>query len=423
MFIVNVIVWGSIFVWGVILNSQLLEPVRVWFRKQWVNNPFLFSVIIVFILALIAFIVLFFWRLYPLTESLYGLIPEDYGLIPEDKADNIKINSYGFRNISFLIAGSATFVFAVLGMFLSVIRNILTRHQNNISQQAQITESMGQAITQIGAFNGDKPNIVVRLGGLYSLQFITQDSPRHEKSIARIFYAYVHENIKRDKDSKLKVTNIGNKDILQLPEDIKVAISIMGQFSKEILRDSQLNFSHTDFTEYYLAGIDFRCINLQNLNLSGKDLSGANLSGANLSGADLSDANLSGVKLINTNLENANLFNANLINANLSGADLSGVNLFCADLTNADLSKAKNLTEEQLYKTIGSVDADTETLLPYDLAPQEDWTNSEEDDEDDKTIANKTQKPATKLIKLRNLLHKLVNLLEKLIKLLDKPPS
>ncbi len=367
MVIVNVIVWGFIVGVGGWLNwddlkqawgrfKERVKPVRDWLSKQLVNNPFLFAIIIVFILALIEFIALFLGRLYPLTESLYQLVFKH-------EVGNIKIGSRAFQNVSFLIAGSATFSFAVLGMFLSVIRNILTRHQNNISQQAQITESMGRAIEQIGAFNDKKPNIVVRLGGLYSLQFITQDSPRHEKSIARIFYAYVYENIKRDKDDKPKVTDSHGKEVYQLPEDIKVAISIMGQFSKEILRDSQLNLLDTDFTEYYLAGMDFSYINLQNLNLSDADLSDADLSGADLSKTDLSKTDLSGADLV--------------------GANLSDTILFNTDLTDANLSKAKNLTQEQIYQTFGSVAADGGTQLPYDLIPPKHWKNLDEEEPDE----------------------------------------
>ena len=357
----------------------------------------------VFGICFIALVRLFQHYLLPIIGKIYTLI--------DNQIYYVNIFDDGFRNASLSIGGSITLSIAVLGIILTLIRNTLTRQQNNTDEQRVITEQISRAIDQISSYkhdaNGGKhePNIEARLGGLYSLQRIMNDSLKDELAIAKIFYAYLRENVKRNKDAKLKVTNKDKdkKEIYQLPEDIKVAISIMGQFSKEILRDSQLNLSLVDFTEYYLVGMDFSYINLQNLNLAGADLTNANLAGADLT--------------------NANLAGADLVNADLSGADLSGANLFCADLTGADLSKAKNLTQAQIYDTIGSVDADTKTQLPYDIAPLKDWKNSEEDDEDDKTIADKTQKPATKLIKLRNLLHKLVNLLEKLIKLLDKPPS
>ncbi len=395
MVLVNVIVWGFIVVWGVILNLQLLKPVRVWFRKQLINNPFLFGVVIVFGGTLIAFGLLFYNNLYPLIKSLYGLIPED-------EFGDIKVDNDGFRNISLLIAGSATFSFAVLGMFLSVIRSILTRHQNSISQQGQITESMGRAIEQIGAFNDGKPNIEVRIGGLYSLQFIMQDSPRHAEVIANIFSTYVREHTKKDKDKESKKVVIRksfqevlDQDKAHHPrEDIRAVFEIISQFNKNYKKQGkgfypniEINFSGSDFSRYLfaktnlsgaiLAEVDFSDAKLYDVNFSN-----ATLLMADFSNAVLADTNLHKAMLTAARLPNANLFNADLSSAQLGGADLSGASFLGTDLKNTDLSGvvlyganlsgAKNLTQEQVNDIVYG---DKDTKLPKGLKGKDYWKN------------------------------------------------
>ncbi len=377
---------------------QPLKPVRVWFRKQLINNPFLFGVVIVFGGILIAFGLLFYNNLYPLIKSLYGLIPED-------EFGDIKVDDDGFRNISLLIAGSATFSFAVLGMFLSVIRSILTRQQNNISQQGQITESMGRAIDQIGEFNGKKPNVEVRLGGLYSLQFIMQDSPRHEESIAKIFSTYVRENTKKDENEKRKqsvtkksIQEIYDQKIIRYArEDVQAALDIISRFNKawkekgkEFSSNMKIDFSRSDFRGYslaymnfsgaILADVDFSSTHLVDVNLSNTSLIAADFSNAILANANLSDSRfyitqLPNAILFNANLSSAqlvgtNLFNASFLQANLKDTDLTGANL-----RSADLSGAKNLTQEQISNVYG----DRHTKIPKGLTRPESWGEYEED--------------------------------------------
>jgi uncharacterized protein YjbI with pentapeptide repeats len=89
-------------------------------------------------------------------------------------------------------------------------------------------------------------------------------------------------------------------------------------------------------------------INLAKARLRGARLGRATLSAANLEGADLSDADLT-----NARLDRANLSYANLRNANLDKADLAGARLMRADLGGTNLAQARNLTEGQLFGSIG----------------------------------------------------------------------
>ncbi|MGU9963282.1 MAG: pentapeptide repeat-containing protein [Candidatus Halichondribacter symbioticus] len=352
MVLVNIIVWGSIFVWGSILNRKDLglEYAWVWFkgrvktacdsserckdiRAYVIKNPAISLSYLLFVIFTIVFGFFFPWFFSSFIKTLYIAV--------EQQIKNIDVNSYGFRSISLSIAGSITLLITILGVVLTLIRNLLTRQQNRTDEERLVTEQISRAVEQMGAYKqgvGEKsyePNIEVRLGGLYSLQRIMKDSPKDEETIAKIFYAYVRENTKKD-ETKEKNT--------QPRVDVQTALDVIGQFNrmwkeqnKEIPQEIRLNFSNANFAGYFFTDINF-------------------------SGADL--------------------FYADLENANLEGVDLSGAILFGANLTNADLSKVKNLTQEQIYDTFGSVDADTETKLPDDIAPSKDWKNSEEEGEE-----------------------------------------
>ncbi len=372
------------------------------------------------------------------TGEQVGGTGEQVGGTGEQVGEKENINSY--FSISIRYFGIVAAVGAIIGYIIAIARNITANNQNKISEQTQITESIGQAITQIGEVNVDKPNIEVRLGGLYSLQRIMQDSSRDEESLAKIFYAYVRENTKIDKTEQAENTTPPPR------EDVQAALDIINQFSKiwrqegrKILSDSRLNFSRTNFSGYSFTDMDFShailegatlsnasLINikffkakLMNADLSNAKLMKANLSNADLTRADLTSAdltnanlfkarlwranlpnarlikvNLSGVDLINANLSGVNLATANLSGAdfswadlsgaNLSGANLSGTDLYDANLEGAnfsgvDLTKIRWLTQKNINKAKG----DKKTKLPDDIIRPESWDKEDEDDGED----------------------------------------
>ncbi len=287
--------------------------------------------------VLIVFVLIFFGF------DMYKLYIELSAEIRGNK--KIPIDYYGISIRYFGIVAAAG---TVIGYIIAINRNIAANNQNKISEQGQITESMVQAISQTGKFNGKTPNIEVRLGGLYSLQLIMQNSPSHEEAIARIFYAYVRENAKINK---------ANKQDPPIREDVQAALDIIGQFNrvwqkqgKEIVSYRRINLSRTSLLGYYIGGINFSYAILEDVDLSGADLSGAGLRGncfsnailvgSNLSGLDLSFGNLSNADLCGANLSGAGFFVTQMIDADLSGADLSGIKAHDINLSGAVLDDA-----------------------------------------------------------------------------------
>jgi Pentapeptide repeats (8 copies) len=105
------------------------------------------------------------------------------------------------------------------------------------------------------------------------------------------------------------------------------------------------------------------------INLAYAELRGAFLRFANLSRANLEAADLSGADLAYARLDYANLCYADLSNAILDHADFAGAKLLKADLCGANLQMARDLTERQLYGTIGNA----ATILPPHLERPSSW--------------------------------------------------
>ena len=241
----------------------------------------------------------------------------------------------------------------------------IANHQVQIAQQGQITDRYNAAVTNPGS-----RSIEVRLGGIYALQRLMQDSPRDQPTVIAVLCAF-------DRDQSSATVNPGRPSS-PLPTDIQAAVTVVG--SRTTARDGRttvvdfdgaqlahaqmggLRFPRGDFVLAHLSGAilsgaDLTAAFFSYEFLTGTDLTGANLTNANLfranlTGADLSIAFLTGAALIRTDLTGARLSGTDFTGANLTGAHLTGARLRGTDLTGADLIQANlsgaNLTRANL---------------------------------------------------------------------------
>ncbi len=201
---------------------------------------------------------------------------------------------------------------AVIALIFTSLAIRATGDQLQIAEQGQITGRYNAAITNLGS-----PSVDVRLGGIYALQRIMQDSPRDQPTIVAVLCAFVrdHANAATAKPTHTLRTPQTSLALTHPPTDIQAAVTVVAK------RDP----AYDGFTVAYGSTlalpapvVDFNHTQLAGANLAGADLTGADLTGADLTGADLTGADLTG--------------------ADLTGADLTG-----ADLTGADLTAAKGL--------------------------------------------------------------------------------
>jgi Pentapeptide repeats (8 copies) len=202
-----------------------------------------------------------------------------------------------------------TLVQAAGGLILSWTAYVGYRNLK-VAEDKQVTERFSKGIEHLGS---DK--IDIRLGGIYALEQIANDSSKYHWTIVEILSAFVREkcpiqNLATDSEVQTDPDNKAlTASIEKVQADIQAAVTVMGKKKLEQDPDGK--------------GIDLRRVNLSQVELQKAKLSGANLIGADLSGADL--------------------IRANLIRANLMGVNLMGVNLM-----GVDLRKCKNLTRDQI---------------------------------------------------------------------------
>ncbi|WP_328876297.1 pentapeptide repeat-containing protein [Streptomyces sp. NBC_00287] len=211
-----------------------------------------------------------------------------------------------------------------------------------ISEQGQITNRFNAAITNLGSSTLD-----VRLGGIYALERIMEDSERDTETITIILCAYVRLHAPLSEEDAKKTHSASEED--SPPVDIAAVMDVLAA-----LPELEGGWAHNvDLSRTDLRGLDsgrgssnFEAAYFLGANLSGASLRTALLNTAtfdkaNLHGADLSSADLSEASLIDADLSNAVLVDADLRKADFTGADLTKADFTGALLKGAQLKGAK----------------------------------------------------------------------------------
>jgi len=188
--------------------------------------------------------------------------------------------------------------------------------QLHTAREGQVTERFTRAIDQLGSDRLD-----LRLGGIYALERIAQNSKADRPTVAEVLCAYVREH------SPWPPTQTGQgyadltpRQVRDLPAlhlrmpDVQAALSVLGRGRFDSLTP-----------EYSLPLMDLRATDLRKAFLFGAGLKQARLEGAHLEGAWLVGADLKGAFLDGTHLREARLDGARLEDAwPLSRAHLEG---------------------------------------------------------------------------------------------------
>ncbi len=260
-------------------------------------------------------------------------------------------------------------VFTAQGLWYTAQSLDASQRAQRTAEQGQIADRYTKAVEQLGA-----ATMNVRLGGIYALERLAQDSPRDHQTVYDVLAAFVRERDRKPVDEKIQSS-------FTPAADTQAALTVIGR--RNGTRDlSPLDLSRSRLHGAFLDRADLRRANLFHADLSSADLNGADLTGADVNGTNLEDADLTGANLtraiVHGNLKGAHLDNANLTRADLrggylpeadlTGADLTGADLSEADLTGADLTGARlhganlrsvrGITESEIRK-VARVDAAT----------------------------------------------------------------
>ncbi len=365
-------------------NNQRKKRKLIKWRKNceeillliWVKVSFLKIIYLAVALSIGLALILLFIPLYSQIGSIKCNILET--------CDSPKLNETQIRNLAFAFLGTVSGIAALFGGYLAILRANTNERQTYTEEQGLITDRINKAIERLSTNDKEgKPIIEVRLGAIYALERISQDSIRDHIQIMEILCAYIKTNSPRT-----TVTDT----ITVISKDIQTALNIIGwrgnghegkkRLKKEKKQNYRIDLSDCDLNGAKIYNANLHGAELHNTNIIKAEIGRTDLGWANLDHSDLrytrfdrvdlntarirgTDADLSGATFTNgTNLKSTWFASTNLNKAIISGLDMSGAKLAGVNLTDVEI-KNTNLQNTYLKDTdIGN--ADTEMSYAYE---------------------------------------------------------
>jgi uncharacterized protein YjbI with pentapeptide repeats len=220
--------------------------------------------------------------------------------------------------------------------------------QQRAAHDLLISDQISKGFAQLGS-----EKVVIRLGGIYALEGVMNNSDQYHRPVLEALTAFIREGTRTE--TALPPTPALPPGVLPsdffhmyayappLPTDIQAALPVIGRRSAYV--SDRIDLSDATLTRATLFHADLTRATLFHTDLHDALLSDVNLTRARLFHTDLHDALLDDVNLTGADLTNANLTGAGLTNANLTGAELTRATLTRANLLGASLDGQKQLDE------------------------------------------------------------------------------
>ena len=235
--------------------------------------------------------------------------------------------------LTFLGLSMGGIILALQAMIANRRAKAMEKGNDNI-EQGQRQERLKNAIEHLGETSAS-----VRLGGIYELFHLANDSDYLQETVLDILCAHIRRTTSECEYKK--------KYPSKPSEEIQSLLTLLFVQKKETFKNHQANLQGC-----WLIGANLNYAWLERANLSTGQLQGVHLKEAwlqeaRLTGAQLQDANLSRAQLQRARLEGAQLQRAHLEKARLQDAHLEKAQLQRASLEGAQLQRA-HLDEAQL---------------------------------------------------------------------------
>ena len=144
---------------------------------------------------------------------------------------------------------------AVIALMFSYLAVRATGTQLQITEQGQITERYNAAITDLGSASTD-----TRVGCIYALQLIMQDSSRDQSAIIAVLCAYVRDH------APIGTTNPRSSPPSHPGTDVQAALTVIGSRPLAGEHPVVIDLDHTQLAGAVLngdfAGADLACAHL-----------------------------------------------------------------------------------------------------------------------------------------------------------------
>jgi Pentapeptide repeats (8 copies) len=175
-----------------------------------------------------------------------------------------------------------------------------SREEHDLDRQGQITDRYTKAVDQLGSQQLD-----MRVGAIYALERIAQDSARDHLTIVDVLCAFVRRRAHQVIDDSPEVL-----ETYRPPSDVQAAVTVISRLHRlgdenggprRRSEDQMINLSEVHLERAQLSGAY-----LKHADLSGAHLRRASLNIARLERAHLHDAHLEGAILISSDSRTAN---------------------------------------------------------------------------------------------------------------------
>ncbi|WP_158101867.1 pentapeptide repeat-containing protein [Streptomyces swartbergensis] len=210
---------------------------------------------------------------------------------------------------------------ALLALLFTWMQVSQTGKELQIIERGQVTGRYNAAVDNLGSASLDE-----RLGGIYALEQIMQDSARDRRSIVAVLTAYArqHAPVTRDRSER--------EETFPKP-DIQAVMDILGSREYPERTREPVDLRGTSMRSVELVPqTPAKFVYLRGARLDGADLRGSYVEKADLRDAVLNDANLSG---------DVWLWESDLTDAYVNDADLSGVELSTTAVRGTDFAFSK----------------------------------------------------------------------------------
>lgn len=299
----------------------------------------------------------------------------------EDNPESIRNLAYAIGALLAAVALSATIPFQLIKVWVN-------ERLAKTTEQGHMTDRITKAVEQLGAEKTVKedgiektvPNLEVRLGAIYLLKRIAQDSLRDHIPVMEILCAYVRNNARpipdRDWDHNISSENLLNEteNKVLIRSDIQASLSAIGrrdpkrvqyerntaQYSLDLTHTNldwakfdKLDFRFADFTNSSLVGTSWFLSKLDRALFVYSTLLGANMwmadiPGVNFLAANMAESNMIGV---NANRQAARFYSSILVGCNFASAQLQNADFQHCDFSNVDF-KDSNLSGSKLNHAV-----------------------------------------------------------------------
>ncbi len=234
-------------------------------------------------------------------------------------------------NFALAFLGTVSGGVAIFTGYMAILRSGTNERETRTAEEGLITDRLNKATEGLGKKDGDNPVIEVRLGALYALERIAQDSLRDHVQIMEILCAYIRHNSPLKNDNK------------SVREDIQAALTIIGRRGNGEEGKERLKQEYTQSYRIDLSGCNLRSASLDDANLNRAilyrtnmtyaTLIGTQLVGVRFSYTNLTHSGMNGTNLAYTDFENAITTLAMVLNCSLSESNIDKKQLdqmFCA---------------------------------------------------------------------------------------------